>query len=186
MTWRRHQRRCPSNTGRSRNWREERPICWGVPPRDFRGMKSNAGFADFMAARLIVTAETEQDVAEAFAWYESRRPGLDEEFLSCADACVEAICRTPELYSFTHESYRRALVRRFPYAFSSSTPKARLQPTACFMLMLNWAHISATPERWAGSQRERLDFGDFQSHPGRGFGTSEHDEKGNQLTQPHL
>ncbi len=34
-----------------------------------------------MAAELTLAPEAEQDVAEAYAWYESRRPGLGEEFL---------------------------------------------------------------------------------------------------------
>lgn len=46
-----------------------------------------------MAAELIIAPEAEQDLAEAYAWYEGRRSGLGEEFLSCVDACVEAICR---------------------------------------------------------------------------------------------
>lgn len=32
------------------------------------------------------------------------------------DACFERIRRTSELYAFAFDSYRRALVRRFPYA----------------------------------------------------------------------
>ncbi len=67
-----------------------------------------------MAAELTLAPEAEQDVAEAYAWYESRRAGLGEEFLSCVDACIEAIRRTPELYSVVHVNYRRGLVRRFP------------------------------------------------------------------------
>lgn len=51
-----------------------------------------------MAAKLIVAPEAEQDVAEAHAWYEGRRISLGEEFLSCVDACIEAIRRTPEMY----------------------------------------------------------------------------------------
>ena len=69
-----------------------------------------------MGARLIVAPEAEQDVGEAYAWYESRRSGLGEEFLSCVDACVESIRRTPEMHSVAHKNDRRALVRRFPYA----------------------------------------------------------------------
>lgn len=42
-------------------------------------------------------------------------PGLGEEFLNCVDACIQAICRMPELYMKVHEEYRRASVRRFPY-----------------------------------------------------------------------
>ncbi len=48
-----------------------------------------------MVAELIVAPEAEQDVAEAYAWYEGRRTGLGEGFLSCVDACIEAIRRTP-------------------------------------------------------------------------------------------
>jgi len=44
-----------------------------------------------MAAELIIAPETEQDIAEAYAWYEGRRTGLGEELLSCIDACIEAI-----------------------------------------------------------------------------------------------
>ena len=33
-----------------------------------------------MAAELIIAPEAEQDVAEAYAWYEIQRSGLGEEF----------------------------------------------------------------------------------------------------------
>jgi plasmid stabilization system protein ParE len=69
-----------------------------------------------MAARLIVSPETERDIDEAYDWYECRRVGLGEDFLSSVDACIQSICREPEMYAKVHEYYRRALVRRFPYA----------------------------------------------------------------------
>jgi plasmid stabilization system protein ParE len=69
-----------------------------------------------MAAKLVVAAEAEQDLQEAFSWYERRRPGLGEEFLDCVDACIQAICRSPKMHAVVHEDFRRALVRRFPYA----------------------------------------------------------------------
>ena len=49
-----------------------------------------------MAAELIIAPEAQQDVDEAYCWYEDRRPGLGEEFLGCVDACIQAICRMPE------------------------------------------------------------------------------------------
>ena len=67
-----------------------------------------------MAADLIIVPEAEQDIAEAYAWYEGNRVGLGEEFFSCVDACIEAIRRTPEMHLVIHESYRRGSVRRFP------------------------------------------------------------------------
>lgn len=69
-----------------------------------------------MTTELVLAPETEQDLVEAYAWYENLRIGLGAEFLGCVDACIETIIRGPELYGTVHESYRRALVRRFPYA----------------------------------------------------------------------
>src|SRR5438034_11548579 len=69
-----------------------------------------------MAAELIIAPEAQQDLDEAYDWYEDRRAGLGEDFLSSVDACVQGICRMPMMYAVVHENYRRALVRRFPYA----------------------------------------------------------------------
>lgn len=39
-----------------------------------------------MAANLIIAPEAEQDMNEAYAWYEQQRAGLGEEVLTCFDA----------------------------------------------------------------------------------------------------
>jgi len=67
-----------------------------------------------MAAELIIAPEAQQDVDEAYSWYEDRRTGLGEEFLGCVDACIQAICRMPELYPKVYGEFRRRLLRRFP------------------------------------------------------------------------
>ncbi len=69
-----------------------------------------------MAARLAIVPEAELDLAEGYAWYEKHRPGLGEEFLSAVDACLESIRRHPGMHALVHETYRRALIRRFPFA----------------------------------------------------------------------
>ena len=50
-----------------------------------------------MIERVIYTPEAEQDVAEAYSWYEAREPGLGEDFLRCVEACMLTIQRHPEL-----------------------------------------------------------------------------------------
>lgn len=60
-----------------------------------------------MPAELIVAPEAGQDIADAYSWYEDQRGGLGEEFLSCVDACIEAICRLPEMHAVIHENYRK-------------------------------------------------------------------------------
>src|SRR5437867_8808842 len=116
MIWPRPPRQFPSTTGKSKYCRGARPISPRILVRRSRGTRSSGGSAADMAAELIVAAEAELDVADAYGWYEARRVGLGEEFLSCVDACIQSVCRTPELHAFVHENYRRALVRRFPYA----------------------------------------------------------------------
>jgi toxin ParE1/3/4 len=98
-----------------------------------------------MAAELITAPEAEDDIADAYAWYESRRPGLGEEFLSCVDACIEVILRTPQLYTLAHENYRRALVRRFPYAVFYEYTGDTVTVYCIF-------HTSRDPRKW----RQRL------------------------------
>jgi toxin ParE1/3/4 len=69
-----------------------------------------------MDVRIDVTVEAENDLASAFAWYENRRFGLGEDFLSSVDVTLARIRRHPELYAKVYRDYRRAIVRRFPYA----------------------------------------------------------------------
>jgi plasmid stabilization system protein ParE len=98
-----------------------------------------------MAARLIIAPEAEQDLADAYAWYEGRRSGLGEEFLTCVDASIAAISRTPEMHPVVHEDYRRALVRRFPYAIFYESVENTVTVYCVF-------HTSRDPARW----RQRL------------------------------
>ena len=98
-----------------------------------------------MAADFIVAPEAEQDTAEAYAWYEGRRIGLGEEFLGCVDVCLEAIRRTPEMHAVVHASYRRRLVRRFPYAVFYEYVEGTVTVYGIF-------HTSRDPDKW----RQRL------------------------------
>jgi len=98
-----------------------------------------------MAAELIIAPEAEQDMAEAYGWYEGRRTGLGEELLSCVDARIEAIRRTPEMHAVVHENYRRGLVRRFPYAVFYEYVGGTVTVYCVF-------HTSRDPDKW----RQRL------------------------------
>jgi plasmid stabilization system protein ParE len=98
-----------------------------------------------MAAELVIAPEAEQDIEEAFGWYERQRTGLGEEFLSSVDACIEAICRTPEMHGRIHENYRRGLVRRFPYPVFYEYVDETVVVYCVF-------HSSRDPQKW----RQRL------------------------------
>jgi plasmid stabilization system protein ParE len=94
-----------------------------------------------MAARLVIAPEAEFDIADAYVWYEGRRAGLGEEFLSSVDACMESIRRQSTMYPPVHEAYRRALIRRFPYAVFFEYAEAEVTVYAVF-------HTSRNPEKW--------------------------------------
>ncbi len=98
-----------------------------------------------MAVDLIVAPETEEDLAEAYGWYERQRIGLGEDFLTCVDACIQQICRHPGLGTPIYKSYRRALVRRFPYAVFFEFDNATITVYCIF-------HTARDPNRW----RQRL------------------------------
>lgn len=59
-----------------------------------------------MGADLTIAPEAVQDLDEAYGWYEARRGGLGEKFLGCVDACIQAICRLPEMHAKVHKEYR--------------------------------------------------------------------------------
>jgi len=44
-----------------------------------------------MSVDLVFASEVEQDLAEAYDWYQERKEGLGSEFLTCVDGCIQAI-----------------------------------------------------------------------------------------------
>ena len=108
-------------------------------------MRSNRGFGPGMAAELIIAPEAAQDIDEAYGWYECQRAGLGEEFLNCVDACIQAICRMPEMHAKVYEDYRRGLVRRFPYAIFYEYAGGAVTVYCVF-------HTARDPAKW----RQRL------------------------------
>ncbi len=94
-----------------------------------------------MAAELIVAPEAELDIAEAYQWYEDRRFGLGEEFLSQVDACIQSILRNPEMVGAVLENYRRRLLRRFPYAVFYEHTNGIVTVYCVF-------HTSRDPAKW--------------------------------------
>ncbi len=98
-----------------------------------------------MAAEFILTPETHQDLARAYAWYEERRTGLGEDFLSAVDACFARIQRQPDFYPIAYETFRRATLRRFPYNVIFEATREAITVYAVL-------HSARDPDKW----RERL------------------------------
>ncbi|MEI6236219.1 MAG: type II toxin-antitoxin system RelE/ParE family toxin [Planctomycetota bacterium] len=68
-----------------------------------------------MIESVLFTSDADDDIAEAFKWYEQRGTGLGEDFLRRIDACVSGIKRYPTANRVVFDTFRRAHVRRFPF-----------------------------------------------------------------------
>lgn len=94
-----------------------------------------------MNAELVLAPEALDDLDEAYAWYEAQRVGRGEDFLGRVDACIQASLRFPEMHALFHENYRRALVRRFPFAVFYEFADGRITVYSVF-------HTSQDPRKW--------------------------------------
>jgi len=96
-----------------------------------------------MAVDLILSPEAEQDIDEAYVWYERQRAGLGEDFLASLDVCIQGIRRSPRMHAFIFEHFRRGLVRRFPYAVFYDYAEAENTVTVYCVI-----HTSRDPDKW--------------------------------------
>jgi len=94
--------------------------------------------------------EVADDALAAERWYESRAPGLGQEFLRSFYACAHAIAAQPTLFSAVHRDFRRRLLRRFPYAVYYRADADSVKVFGLF-------HCARDPKRvseWLGERRE--------------------------------
>ncbi len=68
-----------------------------------------------MKYKVIVRPEAEDDLKEAFSWYEDKRKGLGYDFLLQVDAGINLIDRNPEIHPIEYKGIRKHLIKRFPY-----------------------------------------------------------------------
>ena len=94
-----------------------------------------------MKFQLLVLPEAEQDIAEAFDWYEARRPGLGHEFITAVDAALKRIQQNPLSFPLIHRNARRILLRKFPYIIYFVFETALISVVACF-------HAKRAPSKW--------------------------------------
>jgi plasmid stabilization system protein ParE len=65
---------------------------------------------------LIVRPEAEEDIREAFEWYEARQADLGLGFVQEIETVFQYIEQNPMTFRKIHKELRRAFPRRFPYA----------------------------------------------------------------------
>jgi toxin ParE1/3/4 len=85
-------------------------------------------------------------MGEAYEWYESRSPGLGEEFIAAIDLQLKRLEQAPLLYAETIPGVRRALLPRFPYGVFYATRKDLIHVLAVI-------HNACDPRRWPKGER---------------------------------
>jgi plasmid stabilization system protein ParE len=91
--------------------------------------------------RVRLTPETEADLEQALAWYAERSAELGADFFECFEAVVRQVEQFPESAPVVHGSFRRALLRRFPYCVFYSIESEEAVVVGCF-------HAHRDPEVW--------------------------------------
>ena len=90
---------------------------------------------------LILSPEAEEEVADAYAWYEEQCIGLGEEFILCLDAALSSIARNPQIHQVVYKNIRRTVLRRFPYCIFFIEEYEHIHVLAVF-------HAHRNPSEW--------------------------------------
>ena len=94
-----------------------------------------------MTFRVALTPEAQADIEDVHTWYAARTAGLAEEFRGALDQCLEGIASFPEAHPVIHRSFRRALLRRFPYCVFYVVAREQVVVHGCF-------HARRDPSVW--------------------------------------
>ena len=79
---------------------------------------------------------------EAFTWYENKKQGLGEEFLTSVGNALQVIQRNPAAYRIRYKGKVRAiLVDRFPYLVLYALDNRDIKVISVF-------NMSRSPEVW--------------------------------------
>jgi plasmid stabilization system protein ParE len=69
-----------------------------------------------MIERVIVRRRAQRQIREAKLWYRNISLELGEDFLKSVDDAIALAQRYPLAFRLVHRTFRRVLLRRFPYA----------------------------------------------------------------------
>jgi len=94
-----------------------------------------------MTYSLILRPETEEDILDAYRWYDGRVSGLGLRFLESVERALTQIEHNPQAFPAVYEGVRRVLIQTFPYGIYFS-----LEGERCVVLAV--VHSSRHPRVW--------------------------------------
>src|SRR4051794_37296264 len=69
-----------------------------------------------MIERVVVRPAAKSDIREARKWYRKISPDLSDDFVVAVDEALELAQTHPLAFHQVYRTFRRVLLRRFPYA----------------------------------------------------------------------
>jgi toxin ParE1/3/4 len=67
-----------------------------------------------MSSHLLIRKRAEDQIREAFSWYEQQRKGLDDDFLLSLESALQVIKDNPRLFRKKYKNVQMAMISRFP------------------------------------------------------------------------
>lgn len=99
-----------------------------------------------MAYSVKIRAEAEEDLKDAYSYFEQCRTGLGADFILCIEESLSKISRNPDQYPVIYQGLHRTLVRRFPYGVFYKTHR---DTVVVFAIM----HCAREPKKWQARQK---------------------------------
>ena len=90
---------------------------------------------------FILSADAEDDLLEAYNWYESKEFGLGDRFLNSVQDGLILIRQHPEIFPVCTSAFRRALISKFPFEIIYENEENRIVVYSVFNCSLN-------PQKW--------------------------------------
>ena len=94
-----------------------------------------------MSRTLAFTPRANDDVEEAYAWYEAQRVGLGLDFQSELTRVLHLLEAMPEAGPIVHRDLRRLLVKRFPFSLYYRLTESAIEIRGCL-------HQRRDPRTW--------------------------------------
>ena len=97
-----------------------------------------------MNYRVEFDPGAEQELLEAYVWYEEKSDGLGAEFMRQAKIQEARLSRAPLIHAVDYADIRRAFLGKFPYSLHFRVEGECVRVFACI-------HHSRDPQSWPGA-----------------------------------
>jgi plasmid stabilization system protein ParE len=68
-----------------------------------------------MKLKLEIKEEADEEIIDAYLYYETQQNGLGERFLMQLGKFFDEICENPKHFATKKKNFREAYIRKFPY-----------------------------------------------------------------------